>query len=354
MLHLALVNNLLTAIGAAPHVRRPNLPASPTVYPKTFELDLRPFNEQTLKGFIFLERPEGLADQDSPDLSSGDMHMQRVTARDIFFDRPEYQTVGRLYRGIEDGLRYLTEKYGEESLFIGSPGAQASDYPRLQELVAVTGLATAVEAIQRIVEQGEGATGEVENGHYARFLRIQREYETLILNDPHFVPSCPVMVNPYTHIPGDVSDTQKVSVVDNPLSVAVCNLFDGAYELLIQMLGRFFARTHESEAELRLLADLTVGLMVRVLSPLGDAITTLPAGPSHPGLRAGPSFYVPRNVHTPPHMRAAWLSWQERLLELCGYCALLETYQSAPAALARIGQTLGRFAGRIADADIGG
>ncbi len=352
MLHLGLVNNLLTAIGGAPHIRRPNLPTSPTMYPKSFELDLRPFNEQTLSNFVFLERPETVVSQDPASLAANRPQPQYVRARDIFFDRPEYQTIGHLYRGVEDGFRYLAEKYGEEGLFIGSSASQAMVYPRLPELTAVTGLTSAIQAIQQIVEQGEGAPGEVANGHYARFLRIQREYEALRQLDPKFVPSRPVLVNPYTHLPGDLVDARKVNVVDDPLSVSICNLCDGAYELLIQMLGRYFAHVDESEADVRLLGEITVGLMGRVIGPLGNAITALPAGPSHPGFHAGPSFYIPRNVHTPPHKRAAWLAWRERLLELSAYCAILETDAGAPAELVRIGQTLGRFATRIAEAGV--
>ncbi len=354
MLHLALVNNLLTAIGAAPHIRRPNLPTSPTMYPRSFALELLPFSEDTLKNFIFLERPEGLLEDAPPDAELPRSRPGTGRARDIFSDRPEYRTVGHLYRGIEDGFRYLTEKYGEGQLFVGPPGAQAAEYPRLPELVSVTDLASAVQAIQRIVEQGEGARRDDENAHYARFVRIQKEYEVLKRQDPAFEPGRPVMANPYTHIHGDLPDAQKVNLVEHPLSIALCNLFDGIYELLIQMLGRFFSRTEETEAELRLLAEMTTGIMARVMSPLGDVITTLPAGPSHPGLRAGPSFYLPRTVHTPPHKRAAWLSWRERLAELSAYCALLETYRGAPATLARVGQTLGRYVTRMAEAGISG
>ncbi len=349
MLHLGLVNNLLTAIGGAPHIRRPNLPTSPAMYPKSFELDLRPFNPQTLANFIFLERPETVMSQDPATLAANRPQPRHVRARDIFFDRPEYQTIGHLYRGVEDGFRYLAEKYGEERLFIGSSTTQAAAYPRLPELTAVTGLLSAIQAIQQIVEQGEGAPGEAQNGHYARFRRIQEEYEALRRQDPNFAPARPVVVNPYTHLPADLIDARKVNVLDDPLTVSICNLFDGAYELLIQMLGRYFARIDELEEDLRLLGEITVGIMGRVIGPLGNAITGLPAGPSHPGLHAGPSFYIPRNVHTPPHRRAPWLAWRERLLELSAYCAILEISAGAPAEMVRIGQTLARLAGRISE-----
>jgi hypothetical protein len=59
MLHLALVQNLLTSIGAAPHLSRPNLPP-PGRYPPTVSLTLLPFGEPALRHFMFLERPEGM------------------------------------------------------------------------------------------------------------------------------------------------------------------------------------------------------------------------------------------------------------------------------------------------------
>ena len=61
MLHLALVQNLLSAIGAAPHLTRPNLPAPARHYPAGVNLTLVPFGEPALQHFMFLERPEGMA-----------------------------------------------------------------------------------------------------------------------------------------------------------------------------------------------------------------------------------------------------------------------------------------------------
>src|SRR5437588_6238630 len=60
MLHLALVHNLLSAVGAAPHFGRPNLPAPAHHYPAGVNLTLVPFGEQALQHFMFLERPEGM------------------------------------------------------------------------------------------------------------------------------------------------------------------------------------------------------------------------------------------------------------------------------------------------------
>jgi len=60
MLHLALVSNLMTAIGAAPVFGRPNFPQRSGYFPAGVQLDLLPFGEQALRHYLFLERPEGM------------------------------------------------------------------------------------------------------------------------------------------------------------------------------------------------------------------------------------------------------------------------------------------------------
>ena len=59
MLHLALVANVMAAIGAAPTVSRPNFPQRSGYFPPTVQLDLLPFGEAALTHFLYLERPEG-------------------------------------------------------------------------------------------------------------------------------------------------------------------------------------------------------------------------------------------------------------------------------------------------------
>ena len=49
MLHLALVHNLLSAIGAAPHFARPNMPAPAGHYPAGVQLGLLPFGGRDLQ-----------------------------------------------------------------------------------------------------------------------------------------------------------------------------------------------------------------------------------------------------------------------------------------------------------------
>ena len=116
------------------------------------------------------------------------------------------------------------------------------------------------------------------------------EYDRTLSDDPDFEPGRPVMENPYAMFPNDIGDHSRLNLIEDPLSTDICNLFDGSYQLLMQMLGRVLLHTDESEEQLTLLSDITVGLMIDVLGPLGTTLTTMPAGASHSGLTAGPKF----------------------------------------------------------------
>ena len=70
MLHLSLVQNLLSAIGAAPHLSRPNFPQPASHYPAGVHLALLPFGDQALRHFMFLERPEGMDIEDADGMAA--------------------------------------------------------------------------------------------------------------------------------------------------------------------------------------------------------------------------------------------------------------------------------------------
>ena len=87
-------------------------------------------------------------------------------------------------------------------------------------------------AIEGIVEQGEGASGDNEDSHYGQFKAMG---EQMLAEDPSFVPGRPVVSNPYFILPQDVGNLSSVNLLENRLSVAISNLFDGCYELVMQI-----------------------------------------------------------------------------------------------------------------------
>jgi len=273
MLHLALVHNLLSAIGAAPHLARPNLPQPANYYPAGVQLRLLPFGEEALQHFMFLERPEGMDLADAEGLAAIGRAIPALSERDIVPRGQDFATVGHLYRSIEAGLAHLADLHGEDWLFVGPPLAQATiDHFGWPELIPVTGLASTQRAIDQILEQGEGPRGDWQNAHFGQFVEILDEYQQMRDANPGFDPVRPVLaVNVRPH-----EDDVEVPLISDPLTARVTDLFNVSYEILLQILERFFAHTEETDAQLKTLADITVGLMIRVIKPLGNLITTLP------------------------------------------------------------------------------
>jgi CDGSH-type Zn-finger protein/truncated hemoglobin YjbI len=328
MLHLALVHNLLTSIGAAPHLARPNLPAPAHHYPAGVNLTLVPFGEAALQHFMFLERPEGMELEGAAGLDAPVRDAIPLMAeRDIVPQPQDFATVGHLYRSIEEGFAHLAQKLGEPSLFVGPPRAQAtSENFRWPELVVVSDLASAQRAIDTILEQGEGARGHWQDAHFGQFVTILDEYRAMCDANPRFDPVRPVLFATVRRCEND----ESVPRISERLSARCGDLFNVSYEILLQTLERFFAHTEETDAQLQTLADATISLMVGVLRPLGDLLTTLPVGPEHPGANAGPSFELfYENDYLMPHREAAWTLLEERVREAAAFCALIE--EIAPA-----------------------
>ncbi|MGH3202615.1 MAG: ferritin-like domain-containing protein, partial [Streptosporangiaceae bacterium] len=318
MLHLSLVQNLLSAIGCAPHLSRPNFPQPASNYPAGVHLTLLPFGEAALRHFMFLERPEGMDLDDAEGMAAFGRAAPAMTQGEIVPRGQDFATVGHLYRSIEAGIKHLADKFGERWLFVGPPRAQATQqYFRWPELVAVTGLDSAQRAIDEILEQGEGPRGHWRDAHFGQFVGILDEYLQLREANPAFDPVRPVVP---VNVRPAVRDAD-IPLVTDPVTRQVMDLFNVSYEILLLVLQRFFAHTEETDAELKALADATVALMFRALKPLGDLVTTLPAGPGYPARTAGPSFELFYETdYVLPHREAAWILLIERLRQAADFC----------------------------------
>ncbi len=337
MLHLALVANLMSAIGAAPTFTRANFPRGSDYFPPGVQLELLPFGEAALTHFLYLERPEGMERVDVEGFVPAKPPPVPVAPDEDFPRAQDYATVGHLYRGIGDGLRHLAERLGERGLFVGPPGAQATpDAFQWPDLVAVTDLASALAAVDEIIEQGEGARGDWQTAHYGRFLRIHEEHAALRAADPGFEPARPVLPA-FTSQPFDVAEPQPL--VTDPTTSAVADMFNMGYEVLLQALTRYFTHTDETPEQLATLVSTALGLMAGVLRPLGRTLTSLPVGPEHPGRSAGPTFQMYYQMgNFVPWRDAAWTLLRERVQLLSDRCAgLAEGHPAAPAITAAAG-----------------
>jgi hypothetical protein len=241
----------------------------------------------------------------------------------------EFMTVGHLYRGIEDGLRGLVSRLGEHAVFVGSPRAQARpEIVQWPQLIAVTGLDSALAAVGEIIEQGEGARGDWRDAHYGRFLGMWEEYGELRRRDPAFEPAHPVLPA-YTRQPFDITD--QVPVVADPMAHRVAEVTTVAYELVLQLLLRFFTHTDETDEQLEMLIGSAIELMAGVVRPLGTALARLPFGPEHDDRTAGFAFEMYYQMtNFVPGREPSWALLRERMAVLVDRCAAAGAHDGAP------------------------
>jgi Ferritin-like len=347
MLHLATVNNLLTSIGAAPRVGRPNLPAQGRHYPPGIQFALMPFSEAALRHFLFLERPEGINLPDAEGFIA-DHDAEPVLSEDDIVPRPQhFDTIGYLYRSIEEGFVRLTERHGEEWLFIGDHSSQATPETfRWPALVPVHDLASARAAIDVVVEQGEGPRGRWQDAHYGRLLVVLGEFRTIMREQPSFAPALPVIA---ANCRPSV-DAQALPLVTDPLTVKVMDLFNVSYEVLLYSLARYFAHGHETEEQLEGLAGVAVELMIFVIKPLGMMVTRLPVGADHPGQNAGPSFELFHGSgYLLPHTWQAWVLLHERLMEVRAFLERVLQEPGYPPEMPKLVPSIDRILGHLTD-----
>jgi len=289
MLHLSLVNNLLAAIGAAPHLWRPAFPVRPGHFPADAVMDLTPFGEAALDHFMFIERPEDIRIADGAGFEHAS-HYRRLARPDMLAPSPQdYATQGHLYHGALQGLVRLVEQLGEERVFVGHGQAQVGPEEfALPGLARITDLASAQRAIEQIVLQGEGAPAHREDSHFARFSAIRKELAALRAARPAFEPARPVVRNPLL---GSGLGHEGARIAD-PLAAKVVDLANSVYALMIRALSQVFAPA-PLPRDLRIALATSTTALMSIMGRIAEAATRLPADPARPGLNAAPNFELP-------------------------------------------------------------
>jgi CDGSH-type Zn-finger protein/uncharacterized Fe-S cluster protein YjdI len=319
MAHLALVANLMAAVGGVPHFGRANFPVPAGYHPAGIVVKLAPFNRATLAHFIFLERPEGANISDGAGFEPPQRYQRLAMPGRLMPSSQDYDTVGQLYRAIRDGLERLVRAHGESKIFIGAPERQlGSELANLPGLTRVRCLKTARAALDGIVTQGEGAPGDSKSSHYQRFLEIEREYATLSAARPEFVPGRPAAHNPVMRHPPTPDD--KVWVELRP-AADLMDLANAAYTHMLRLLLQAYADTRGIAFQ-RALVDAAIDLMFGV-TKVASALTLMPASLEHTHCTAGMSFATVRGYSALPASAASDLVLIERLEEIAAVAARL-------------------------------
>ncbi len=339
MLHLSLVNNILAATGASPHLWRPEFPVRPGWFPADVVMRLSPFGPATLDHFMYIERPEGIDLRDGAGFDHP-AHHPRAARPELLSPTPrDYSSQGQLYHSVLRGLAKLVEEIGEDNVFVGHGEAQVSAAEfGLPGLFKVTGLESARRAVEEIVLQGEGAPAHREGSHYQRFAAIREELASLQRARPGFEPARPVVENPCLENPRGRAD---VTPIADPLTAKVVDLGNALYGLMMRTFAQVFSPA-PLPRDLRVGLALSATEIMYAMSHVGEAVTRLPVGPERPDATAGLSFALSLSSGQLVQRCAAQIL-SERVRELAGAAAKLEDRVPLLGLAKRLGAVAQRF-----------
>ena len=297
--HLGTVCNLLSSIGAAPRLGRPNFPQPAHKY-YPFDFELSRFSDESLYRFVRAELPKGEPPPDPPRADS--VQIEAFALLQPIPDPLEYDYVGELYRQIEDAFFALPEK----GLFIGPKTDQdTDDWSRGMKLYRVVDRASAKKAIDSIVLEGEGAPANRTNSHYNTFLTMRKS----LASQGEIEPARPVARNPRTRPHRDAP--YPVTLIDNKETALLVELLNAIYATVLLMLMQFYSFGGESPAERSVLQSSIRQLMSLSVRPISEILTELPVD-DHSGLTAGPSFEIYADLRLSTQQENRWVILLER------------------------------------------
>lgn len=279
MLHMTLACNVLNALGGSPQIDQPGfIPPYPGPLPGGVEsqltVHLAPFSSVQLETFLMIEQPETPLEFKALPLTEAVAPV----------------TIGEFYQRIEKEIVLLGD-----GAFVKPPRHQIG--PGLMpESVVVNDVATARQAIQTIVDQGEGtSTSPMEivgdgYAHYYRYMEIKKGRR--LVKMPGTLPPDQQYTYSGDPVPFDPSGVYPVptdpKAANYPAGSAerfACDNFNYTYTSLLKTLHAVF--NGETER-----FNAAIGLMMSLKGQARNMMSGIP----NPALNIGPSFeYLPFN-----------------------------------------------------------
>ena len=301
MSHLALVGNLVNALGATPHVGRPPFPVDAGPYPAGFVIRLQPFSAATIEHFKFLERPSNEEVRDAEGFSPERQYRRVVPDGRLSPGPRDYDTVGELYEVLARSLDTCVAAVGEKAMFVGDPVLQLdAALAPLTGVIAVTDLKSAREAIATIVTQGEGAGGEEVDSHFCRFTHIANELAAMTAADPQFEPAWPAATNPVMNRP--VHSAAERVHLNEPRIARWVDIGNAIYTTSLRCLLQGFTVRERGAKATWLHASFA---LMRAMVPVGQGLASRPGTTDADGPHAGLTFTPLRTLSRLPEQGAA-------------------------------------------------
>ncbi|MGZ3419943.1 MAG: ferritin-like domain-containing protein [Polyangiales bacterium] len=330
MEHLGLVMNMRAAIGAQPTFRRRNFPQALWVYaPSGIKMELTRHDPDTVKRFIFFEEPHPPYSTPcslSPDEARA-MRDERLGIAHAFVvpketkrllrtangDPIPFESVQALYLSIQAGFRYLNDTIGPAALFTGDRknqiwGGPNSPYEQSQpmddlnqygiDLIEVYDLPTASQAIDMILQQGEGVFAPPEYVEFTHYCMFEKTYGEMMQTG--VVAYRPVVANPLVEMHPDITAPSEVNLITHPVTKSVASLANEVYQVMLELLCTLYGDWDKGPDDTLHLTDAVFfPLMTMFIRPLGETLTQLPAFVDRPG-NAGPGFELSRDIGPAP------------------------------------------------------
>lgn len=216
MLHMALVANVLNAVGGTVHIGPDNVPSYPhqLFKDRDLKINLAPFSAENIATFMKIEEPR--------------------------------TSVSAFYRGIITLLEEL-DAAAPGKLFTGDPARQLYDdyyWGAGNQIIPVKDLDSAKRALDVVMEKGEGA-GEhppftpeapLQMAHYYRFAEIHYQRHYLPSDDPAKPPTGPALPVDYSEVhPIKINPTGYAS---DPKLAELNDAFNSRYTMMLRQMAQ--------------------------------------------------------------------------------------------------------------------
>ncbi len=241
MQHLAAVNRLLVALGAAPNLERQDFPYEPDIYP--FEFNLEPLSVKTAAKHMYTEAPPGAFDRTKATSGAARAFLDRTDATIGPRNRPNQ--IGSFYRVVIDTLKEVVALPDEAS----------------------RKLAPWVPALEEIMREGE-------EGHFVLFKDVfmgthkgfngHPDVWSLPTSNPAY-PAWPLAVTPSAYV-------GHPRQIEDPTALSLAWLSNLHYWLALSFLA------YSYRYEVPEFAELAKAQMIGPLWSLGRHLPTLGVG----------------------------------------------------------------------------
>jgi hypothetical protein len=216
MLHMALVANVLNAVGGTVYIGHDNVPSYPhTLFKdRDFPINLAPFSAENVATFMKIEEPR--------------------------------TSVGVFYRSIVTLLEEL-EAAAPGKLFTGDPARQLYDdyyWGAGNQIIPVKDLDSAKQALDVVISKGEGA-GEhppftpdapLQMAHYYRFAEIYYQRRYLPADDPAKPPTGPALPVDYSAVYPIKVNPKAADYAPGSKLAELNDAFNSRYTMMLRQL----------------------------------------------------------------------------------------------------------------------